>query len=251
MHTIISGCVKCSKFFWFFHAQIFHLTTCTCTFVCCDSKTHSHTKFISSLGRRIVVEHSIARQLPLWGLKFDELQQSSSNCRLRCTRVEKSITNIGQKTFELLRQIRFDIATDAGEHEEETFDLEWDAFLTKYFKHLSTQFNLTSASDLTGGFTQSSQHFAKRVNKINGGLTPSHWVRNCNWRRFSWQNISVRNETNEVNLGRAGFFEFGAAPRTLSRSWYHCRHVLSKASRKVSFFSLDMIEMQRREIGSE
>lgn len=110
---------------------------------------------------------------------------------------------------------------------------------------------LTSDNDRTGGFTQSSQHFANNVNNTIGGETPSHWVLNCNWRRFSWQNISVKNDMKEVNRGRAGFFELGAHPKTLSRSWNHCLHVFSRASRKVSFFSFDMIEMQRRDIGRE
>lgn len=41
------------------------------------------------------------------------------------------------------------------------------------------------------------------------------------------------------------------APRTLSRSWNHWRHVLSRASKNVSFCSLEMMEMHNREIGSE
>lgn len=44
---------------------------------------------------------------------------------------------------------------------------------------------LTSDKDRTGGFTQSSQHFDKSVSNTNGGGTPSHLVRSCNWRRFS------------------------------------------------------------------
>lgn len=84
-----------------------------------------------------------------------------------------------------------------------------------------------------------------------GGGTPSHFVRNCSWRRFSWQNISVRNAMNAVNRGRDVFLIFCGEPNTLSRSWYHCLHVLSNASRNVSFCSFAMIAMQKREAGSE
>lgn len=45
--------------------------------------------------------------------------------------------------------------------------------------------NFTSDNDRTGGVTQSSQHFDKTVSKTIGGGTPSHLVRNCNWRRFN------------------------------------------------------------------
>uniref|UniRef100_A0A182IQQ8 Uncharacterized protein n=1 Tax=Anopheles atroparvus TaxID=41427 RepID=A0A182IQQ8_ANOAO len=110
---------------------------------------------------------------------------------------------------------------------------------------------LTSESDRTGGRTQSSQHLPSTVRSTSGGGTPSHSVRSCSWRRLSWQNISVRNAMNEVKRGRDGFFAFCIRPSTLSRSWYHWRQVFSSASRNVSFFSLAMIEMQRRDIGSE
>lgn len=89
----------------------------------------------------------------------------------------------------------------------------------------------TSDNDRTGGLTQSSQHFDKTVSKTIGGETPSHLVRSCSWRRFNWQNISVRNAMNAVNLGRAVFLTFCAGPRTLSRSWYHWRHVFNSASK--------------------
>jgi len=36
---------------------------------------------------------------------------------------------------------------------------------------------------------------------------------------------------------------------TFSRSWYHCRQVLSNASKNVSFLSLAIIEIQSRAIG--
>lgn len=110
--------------------------------------------------------------------------------------------------------------------------------------------NLTSDSDRTGGLTQSSQHFDKTVSKTIGGERPSHLVRNCSWRRFNWQNISVRNAMNAVNRGRAKFLIFCGGPSTRSRSWYHCRHVFSSASRYVSLCSLAMIDMQKRDVGS-
>lgn len=59
----------------------------------------------------------------------------------------------------------------------------------------------TSDNDRTGFFTQSSQHFARSVNKTSGGGTPSHLVRSCSWRRFNWQNISVRKAMKAVNRG--------------------------------------------------
>ena len=110
---------------------------------------------------------------------------------------------------------------------------------------------LTSDSDRTGGLTQSSQHFDSSVSRTSAGLIPSHCVRNCSWRRFSWQNISVRKAMNAVKRGRDGFFEFAMTPKTLSRSWYHWRQVFKRASKNVSFCSFEMIEMQSREIGSE
>lgn len=109
----------------------------------------------------------------------------------------------------------------------------------------------TSDNDRTGTLTQSSQHFPKSVSKTRAGEIPSHCVLNCNCRRFNWQNISVKNAMNAVNRGRDGFFELGIEPRTLSRSWYHWRHVFSIASKKVSFCSFEMMEIHKREIGSE
>uniref|UniRef100_A0A1B0BLS3 Uncharacterized protein n=1 Tax=Glossina palpalis gambiensis TaxID=67801 RepID=A0A1B0BLS3_9MUSC len=64
----------------------------------------------------------------------------------------------------------------------------------------------TSDKDLTGGFTQSSQHLESKVSSTRGGGAPSHWVRNCNCRRFNWQNISVRNAINAVKRAREGDF---------------------------------------------
>lgn len=107
----------------------------------------------------------------------------------------------------------------------------------------------TSDNDRTGGFTQSSQHLASSVSSTIGGDTPSHFVRSCNWRRFNWQNISVRNAMKAVNRGRDEFFIFCGGPNTLSRSWYHWRHVFSIASKYVSFCSFAMIEMQKRDVG--
>lgn len=116
--------------------------------------------------------------------------------------------------------------------------------------HVSTKKRHSiSESDRTGGLTQSSQHLPRTVSSTMGGGTPSHSVRSCNWRRFSWQNISVKKAINAVNRGRDGFLMFIGGPRTLSRSWYHWRHVFSRASRKVSFCSLAIIEMHNREIG--
>lgn len=108
---------------------------------------------------------------------------------------------------------------------------------------------LTSDNDRTGGLTQSSQHLASNVRRTSAGDIPSHWVLSCNWRRFNWQNISVRNAMKAVNRGREGFFMLALEPRTFSRSWYHWRQVLRSASRKVSFCSFAMIEMQSRDIG--
>lgn len=109
--------------------------------------------------------------------------------------------------------------------------------------------DFTSDNDRTGGRTQSSQHFDKSVSKTIGGDTPSHFVRSCNWRRFNWQYISVRNAMNAVNRGRDEFFIFCGGPNTLSRSWYHWRQMFSMASKYVSFFSFAMIEMQNRDVG--
>lgn len=109
--------------------------------------------------------------------------------------------------------------------------------------------SLTSDNDRTTGFTQSSQHFDKSVNKTSGGGTPSHFVRSCSWRRFNWQNISVRNAMKAVNRGLEFVLLFCVDPRTLSLSWYHWRQVLSRASKNVSFRSLAMIDMQNRDVG--
>lgn len=57
----------------------------------------------------------------------------------------------------------------------------------------------TSDNDRTGGLTQSSQHFERTVRRTMGGGTPSHFVLSCNWRRFNWQNISVRKAMNAAN----------------------------------------------------
>uniref|UniRef100_A0A1B0A4U4 Uncharacterized protein n=1 Tax=Glossina pallidipes TaxID=7398 RepID=A0A1B0A4U4_GLOPL len=61
-------------------------------------------------------------------------------------------------------------------------------------------FQFTSDKDLTGGFTQSSQHLESKVSSTRGGGAPSHCVRNCNCRRFNWQNISVRNAINAMSF---------------------------------------------------
>lgn len=118
----------------------------------------------------------------------------------------------------------------------------------------SCKFKLTSDND-RAGLTQSSQHFPRRVNKTSAGEIPSHCVLNCSCRLFSWQNISVRNAMKAVKRGRDGFLEMCMALRTLSRSvrssWYHWRQVFSRASKKVSFCSFEIIEMHNREIGSE
>lgn len=111
------------------------------------------------------------------------------------------------------------------------------------------QLMLTSDNDRTGGLTQSSQLFASNVRRIKAGEMPSHCVLNCNWRRFNWQNISVRKAMKAVKRGLDGFFTLALEPKTLSLSWYHWRQVLSNASKKVSFCSFAMIEMHRREIG--
>lgn len=114
---------------------------------------------------------------------------------------------------------------------------------------LSMKSKFTSDNDRTGGFTQSSQHFESNVRSTKAGEIPSHCVLNCNWRRFSWQNISVRKAMKAVKRGLEGFFRLAVEPKTLSLSWYHWRQVLRSASKKVSFCSFEMIEMQRREIG--
>lgn len=55
---------------------------------------------------------------------------------------------------------------------------------------------------------------------------------------------------NAVKRGRAKFLIFCGEPKTLSRSWYHCRHVLSMASKNVSFCSFAMIAIQTRDAGN-
>lgn len=78
----------------------------------------------------------------------------------------------------------------------------------------SKQSDPTSDRDRTGGLTQSSQHLPSTVSSTIGGGTPSHSVRSCSWRRFSWQNISVRKAMNAVKRGRAGFLMFMSGPKT-------------------------------------
>ncbi|KAI9586190.1 hypothetical protein GQX74_002037 [Glossina fuscipes] len=71
-------------------------------------------------------------------------------------------------------------------------------YAMRYHSRFKERF--TSDKDLTGGFTQSSQHLESKVSSTRGGGAPSHWVRNCNCRRFNWQNISVRNAINAMSF---------------------------------------------------
>lgn len=94
-----------------------------------DRKNHDFLRdcfnFEKALFRwRVIVKHSVARKLPFWGLKLNQLQESSTNCRLGSTWVEESITHDGQKTFELLGKMSLEIASNARENKKQTFDLK-------------------------------------------------------------------------------------------------------------------------------
>lgn len=70
------------------------------------------------LGRWIVVEHRIARQLPMGCLQFNQLQQCATNGRCRCARIQEGISYRRQETFQLLWQMRFQISSNARQYEE-------------------------------------------------------------------------------------------------------------------------------------
>ncbi len=55
---------------------------------------------------------------------------------------------------------------------------------------------------------------------------------------------------NAVNRGLELFLLFCVDPRTLSLSWYHWRHVFRSDSKNVSFRSLAMIDIQKRDVGN-
>lgn len=103
-----------------FHFDLIRIRPKRICQLCFQKASTMHSQLF---GWWIVVEYCVAGQLPMGCLQFNQLQQCATNGRCWCACIQEGISYRWQETFQLLRQMQFQIASNACQYEKQTFDL--------------------------------------------------------------------------------------------------------------------------------
>lgn len=71
-----------------------------------------------------IIEHRIAGQLPMGGLQFDQLEQSTADSSRSVAGIKKSVPYQGHKQLQLLWKLLLHVLPNAGQNIEQALNLQ-------------------------------------------------------------------------------------------------------------------------------